>query len=65
MKDFSFLDASMHLYMRVCPLVRPSICQWVGYAFFQTAEFEWKRHKIDKITINVKIWNKTCPLTIK
>ena len=33
--------------------------------FFQIADFEWKRHKIYGITIAVKIWNITCPLTIK
>ena len=34
-----FLDASTHLYMRVCPSVGPSVA-W----FFLTAEIEWKQH---------------------
>ena len=30
-KDFSrFLDASLHLYKRVCPSVGPSVCRFVG-----------------------------------
>ena len=29
----SFLDASSHLYKRVCPSVRRSVGRWVGDAF--------------------------------
>ena len=28
-----FLDASTHLYMMVCPSVRPSVCRWVTRFF--------------------------------
>ena len=33
--------------------------------FFQTAKFEWKRHRNHRITIEFKLWNITCPLTIE
>ena len=39
----AFLDASTHLYMRVCPSVRG---RSVDNAFFLIAEFEWKQHRI-------------------
>ena len=50
--------------MRVCPSVSLLVDRWVT-RFFQTAEFEWKLHRNDRITIAVKIWNITCPLTIE
>ena len=31
-----FLDASLHLYKRVCPSIRPSVCPLVHNAFSQT-----------------------------
>ena len=45
-----FLDASTHLYKRVCPSVvgrsvRPSVCPSVS-RFFYIAEITWKRHRI-------------------
>ena len=40
--DFLFLDASSHLYKRVCPSVRPS----VRNAFFLIAEIDNKQHRI-------------------
>ena len=54
----AFLDASTHLYMRVCPCVRPSVHRLVGpyvTRFFLIADFEWKRHRNDTISIAVKI----------
>ena len=45
-----FLDASTHLYRRVCLSVYPSVHQSVT-RFFQTEEFEWKRHRNHRITI--------------
>ena len=45
-----FLDASTHLYMRVCPSVRWSVGRWVT-RFFQTAELEWKWHINHRISI--------------
>ena len=41
----------------VCLLVGTSVCPSVVRFFFQIADFEWKGHKIDRITIAVKIWN--------
>ena len=63
-----FLDASMHLYMRACPSVGPSVRPLVGPSvthFFFNHDFEWKRHRNDRNTIAVIIQNITCPLTIK
>ena len=43
-----FLDASTHLYMRVCPSVRPSIrpsVRWLRI-FFLIAEIDKKQHRI-------------------
>ena len=48
--------------MRVYPPVSPS----VGNAFFfQIADFEWKGHINDRISIVVKMCNITCALTIE
>ena len=55
---FTFLDASTHLYVRVCPTVGwsvgPSVGWWVT-RFFQTAEFEWKWHINHRISIEFKL----------
>ena len=54
-----FLDASTHLYKRVCPCVRWSVRLSVGPSvvapwsrvFFLTAEFDWKLPRItEKVT---------------
>ena len=58
-----FLDTSTHLYIWVCPSVSPSVGQSVG--FFQTADFEWKRHINHRISIEFEVQNITCPLTIE
>ena len=47
--DFAnvFLDASTHLYMRVCPSVRgPSVRPWSVVRFFLIAEIDKKHHRI-------------------
>ena len=41
-----FLDASTHLYMRVCPSVRPSVGPWSVPRFFLIAEIDKKHHRI-------------------
>ena len=35
-----FLDASLHLYKRVCPSVRPSVCWPIHYTRAKTAFFD-------------------------
>ena len=43
----AFLDASTHLYMRVCPSLRPSVGPWsVVPRFFLIAEIDKKQHRI-------------------
>ena len=60
-KNMLLLDASPHLYMRVCPSGRgPSVARF----FFRIAGFEWGRRKIDGVPIAVRTDGVTCPLTI-
>ncbi len=44
---FIFLDASSHLYMRICPSVhrsvRRSVGPWVGHAFVENKEYPYFR----------------------
>ena len=42
----AFLDASTHLYMRVCPSVGPSVRGSIHPAFFLIAEIDKKQHRI-------------------
>ena len=41
-----FLDASTHLYMKVCPSVRGPSVRWSIARYFQIAEIDRKQHRI-------------------